>query len=646
MKYIKLFENFFEDEEIKRLTKLFTKSSKEIQDLFFSELQNSEINVQLIKDLVETEIFDLSSLLKDEYNIFEQREIYHQDLVEIIDLFYKFGADKVIKKWGGSIYSNPLHYASRLNSVKIATYLIENKKVDLDEFSKNGDTALSIACTWGSEDVMKLLVENGADLNLGKRRPLFYCAADQNIQFIKYLIDAGADTDFVMGERDFIAHCVFSFGDVTGFDIDFIKYLLKVKKIKVSFSDIFSIKNKELKDYLIEGEGRSRIILKDDIKIFNLEELKSNYFTYIKDVGNWIIFHSDRGEISKEKDNNLIFLDLPNVQENIFSNSMKVLPLPLDVPYIFYNKKNDYVFVTRFDVEETVYMEREEILKNVDTCCDFFIDFSEIEFPEHRDFPFEYIKNDEYIKSILTKDLKYDESSDSYNLYIKDYSDFYTLFHRSKFEGTIKNILNGDFFVDSDYEEYDSFMYDNEITKELESLLKNIIENDKNSDYEDFDSIQDYIENSDDELAEKIKDSIVIAYNRGKDSGIESELWKTIISEAYEWLTGKTFNKAENPISWEGSDEGYMIQNISEEKVIDSLFGVGQTFFDRLDMYYYDWEDNDYYPDVDLERAWNRADIDSDAFEDGFLESLMDNEVLNYDGEIYKDYIKMQKKND
>lgn len=646
MKYIKLFENFFEDEEIKRLTKLFTKSSKEIQDLFFSELQNSEINVQLIKDLVETELFDLSSLLKDEYNIFEQREIYHQDLVEIIDLFYKFGADKVIKKWGGSIYSNPLHYASRLNSVKIATYLIENKKVDLDEFSKNGDTALSIACTWGSEDVMKLLVENGADLNLGKRRPLFYCAADQNIQFIKYLIDAGADTDFVMGERDFIAHCVFSFGDVTGFDIDFIKYLLKVKKIKVSFSDIFSIKNKELKDYLIEGEGRSRIILKDDIKIFNLEELKSNYFTYIKDVGNWIIFHSDRGEISKEKDNNLIFLDLPNVQENIFSNSMKVLPLPLDVPYIFYNKKNDYVFVTRFDVEETVYMEREEILKNVDTCCDFFIDFSEIEFPEHRDFPFEYIKNDEYIKSILTKDLKYDESSDSYNLYIKDYSDFYTLFHRSKFEGTIKNIFNGDFFVDSDYEEYESYMYDSEITKELESLLKNIIENDKNSDYEDFDSIQVYIENSDDELAEKIKDSIVIAYNRGKDSGIESELWKTIISEAYEWLTGKTFNKAENPISWEGSDEGYMIQNISEEKVIDSLFGVGQTFFDRLDMYYYDWEDNDYYPDVDLERAWNRADIDSDAFEDGFLESLMDNEVLNYDGEIYKDYIKMQKKND
>jgi hypothetical protein len=189
-------------------------------------------------------------------------------------------------------------------------------------------------------------------------------------------------------------------------------------------------------------------------------------------------------------------------------------------------------------------------------------------------------------------------------------------------------------------------MYDSEITKELESLLKNIIENDKNSDYEDFDSIQDYIENSDDELAEKIKDSIVIAYNRGKDSGIESKLWETIISEAYEWLTGKTYNKAENPISWEGSDEGYMIQNISKEKVIDSLFGVGQTFFDRLDMSYSDWEDNDYYPDVDLERAWNRADIDSDAFEDGFLESLMDNEVLNYDSEIYKDYIKMQKKND
>jgi hypothetical protein len=646
MKYIKLFENFFEDEEIKRLTKLFTKSNKEIQDLFFSELQNSEINVQLIKDLVETELFDLSSLLNGELNIFEQREIYHQDLVEIIDLFYKFGADKVIKKWGGSNHSNPLHYASRFNSVKIATYLIENKKLDIDEFSKRGTTALSIACEWGSEDVMKLLVENGADLNLGKQRPLFYCAADQNIEFIKYLIDAGADTDFVIGGRDFIAHCVFSFGDVTGFDIDFIKYLLKVKKIKVSFSDIFSIENKELKDYLIEGEGRSRIILEDDIKIYNLEELKSNYFTYIKDVGNWIIFHSDRGEISKKKDNYLIFLDLPNVQENIFSNSMKVLPLPLDVPYIFYNKKNDYVFVTRFDVEETINIEREEILKNVDTCCDFFTDFSEIEFPDHRDFPFDYIKNDEYIKSILTKDLKYDESSDSYNLYIKDYSDFYTLFHRSKFEGTIKNILNGDFFVDSDYETYESYMYDSEITKELESLLKNIIENDKNSDYEDFDSIQDYIENSDDELAEKIKDSIVIAYNRGKDSGIESKLWETIISEAYEWLTGKTYNKAENPISWEGSDEGYMIQNISKEKVIDSLFGVGQTFFDRLDMSYSDWEDNDYYPDVDLEHAWNRADIDSDAFEDGFLESLMDNEVLNYDSEIYKDYIKMQKKND
>ena len=104
MKYIKLFENYFEDEEFIRLAPLFLKSQKELSDLFWSELERSTIDIQIIRDLLETQLIDLLEL-KDykENSPILSPEIYRQDLLELFELFVEYGENiEAISPYDGS----------------------------------------------------------------------------------------------------------------------------------------------------------------------------------------------------------------------------------------------------------------------------------------------------------------------------------------------------------------------------------------------------------------------------------------------------------------------------------------------------------------------------------------------------------------
>ena len=67
-----------------------------------------------------------------------------------------------------------LHIAVINNSIELVKYFL-NKNYDINQINKNGQTALHLACELGYENIMNLLIEKGADINIKDnkgRKPL------------------------------------------------------------------------------------------------------------------------------------------------------------------------------------------------------------------------------------------------------------------------------------------------------------------------------------------------------------------------------------------------------------------------------------------------------------------------------------------
>jgi len=80
-------------------------------------------------------------------------------------------------------------------SVNIVKYLVEHG-ADVNKENKDGDTPLIIA--WQDEEIVKYLIEHGADINIENEygnTPLIEAYERNNQNIIKYLIKHGADVN-------------------------------------------------------------------------------------------------------------------------------------------------------------------------------------------------------------------------------------------------------------------------------------------------------------------------------------------------------------------------------------------------------------------------------------------------------------------
>ena len=88
-----------------------------------------------------------------------------------------------------------LIYAAWNGSTEVVKLLIDNG-ADLNHKSNHGDTALMYAARDGHTDVVKFLIDNGVDLNHknnGGVTALIYAARKEHTEVVKLLIDNGAD---------------------------------------------------------------------------------------------------------------------------------------------------------------------------------------------------------------------------------------------------------------------------------------------------------------------------------------------------------------------------------------------------------------------------------------------------------------------
>ena len=92
--------------------------------------------------------------------------------------------------------STLLMLASREGHARVVEYLIAQKAA-VNRRNKFGDTALMGACIKGKLDVVKLLLDHGAEINPEGWTPLHYAAFEGRTEVLKYLIDKGSKKDAI-----------------------------------------------------------------------------------------------------------------------------------------------------------------------------------------------------------------------------------------------------------------------------------------------------------------------------------------------------------------------------------------------------------------------------------------------------------------
>ncbi|KAF6782827.1 ankyrin repeat domain-containing protein 52 [Colletotrichum sojae] len=90
----------------------------------------------------------------------------------------------------------PLYYATRLDLTTVVRHLTKHGKLDPNENSESGRTALGAACDKGNLEAVRLVMEAGANIDMvdhRRRTPIYAASHNGHVDVIKILLEKGAD---------------------------------------------------------------------------------------------------------------------------------------------------------------------------------------------------------------------------------------------------------------------------------------------------------------------------------------------------------------------------------------------------------------------------------------------------------------------
>lgn len=111
----------------------------------------------------------------------------------IVQTFLKKGGINLDKR--DALGNTPLFYASQKGARDIVKLLVENG-ADVNLANNHSSTPLHIVSQSGNKEIVAVLLENGADINGTDKEgktPLIYSLADGRTEFTKFLLSKGAD---------------------------------------------------------------------------------------------------------------------------------------------------------------------------------------------------------------------------------------------------------------------------------------------------------------------------------------------------------------------------------------------------------------------------------------------------------------------
>ena len=118
--------------------------------------------------------------------------------LDVVTLLLELGADI------NDSYQNPLIEACTLRRINVVRLLI-SYGADVNGSNNYGNTSLGVACIYGFDDVVKVLLGHGADTNLlqgvNKLTPLVIACMNGHVSTIKLLLDRGADINYICEGR-------------------------------------------------------------------------------------------------------------------------------------------------------------------------------------------------------------------------------------------------------------------------------------------------------------------------------------------------------------------------------------------------------------------------------------------------------------
>lgn len=404
-------------------------------------------------------------------------------------------------------------------------------------------------------------------------------------------------------------------------NIELIEKFLDTGRIKeVSYFDLQS-STKEVQQLFISEKNKNNIKITG---IYTLSDLPKDIFNYIHEFEDMVIFHRNiDSQILKDmlKEDDWVYCEYEFKDMKLFTESF-IMPISINHDYTIYNKTDDKIILFKnFEIEDTYYGDRDDTNNNY--IVELAADFSELTGEDVREFftnkIFARIRGDELCIKSLPRDLQFDETTKTYNLFLDDYDDLAGLFPDD--QEVAEKVLNGGIWYGY-FESYSDYMF-HYVDKKHEELLRElIIKHNPEIDTEEILSskgLQGYIEDSDEDIAEQIKECIERAYNRAYEIAYGDALWTAVVKPAYKFLTGGTYNK--ESFSW--VDGKLFIKDIQTDLVIMSLFHAG-NFIDRIN---YEWLEDSEKPEYDLEEAEYNVSIEDEVFNEE-LENVLSEERL------------------
>ena len=131
---------------------------------------------------------------------------------DIVKLLMEHGADLNAQSSSGN---TPLHYACCGGYEDVVVTLLD-AGASIEETNENGHTPLMEAASAGHVGVAKILLDRGAGINTHsnefKESALTLACYKGHLEMVKFLLEAGADQEHKTGAYLFLAHVIFGCG--------------------------------------------------------------------------------------------------------------------------------------------------------------------------------------------------------------------------------------------------------------------------------------------------------------------------------------------------------------------------------------------------------------------------------------------------